>query len=104
MHQSARVSDKILVEKCTGISKGQFLLKYLGCPISHNRKRKAHYVELIQKVKSKLQAWKGNILSFGGKEVFLSSVLQCVPIYVLSAVVPLVFVIKELHRIFAKFF
>lgn len=44
------------------------------------------------------------MLSFGGKEVLITSVLQSTPIHVLSAVVPPNCVLKELHRIFAKFF
>lgn len=67
MHQNAATTHKQLVEECTGISRGQFPLKYLGCPIFHARKRKIHYADLIQKVKSRLQALKGNMLSYGGK-------------------------------------
>lgn len=44
------------------------------------------------------------MLSCGGREVLLTSVIQNVPIYVLSAISPPKCVIKELHRIFAKFF
>lgn len=40
----------------------------------------------------------------GGKEVLISSVLQSVPIHILSVVVPPICVLKELHRIFANFF
>ncbi|KAG5575266.1 hypothetical protein H5410_055400 [Solanum commersonii] len=47
LHQSASSTEKQLVEECIGISKGQFPLKYLSCPITHSRKRKDHYVELI---------------------------------------------------------
>ncbi|KAG5600128.1 hypothetical protein H5410_031498 [Solanum commersonii] len=42
------------------------------------------------------------MLSFGGKEVLLPSVLQSIPIYVLSAITPPKYVIKDSHRIFAK--
>lgn len=104
MYQNATATEKQLVEECIGMSSSQFPLKYLGCPITHARKRKVHYVELIQKVKSKLQGWKGQMLSYGGKEVLISSVLQSVPIYVVSAVVPPNCVMKELHKIFTKFF
>ena len=79
-------------------------MKYLGCPITHARKRMEHYVELIAMVKGKFQAWKGNMLSYGGKEVLISSVLQNIPIHVLSAIVTPIYVLKELHKIFAKFF
>lgn len=79
-------------------------MNYLGCPITHARKRKEHYTDLIKRVKDKLQAWKGNMLSFGEKEVLITSVLQSIPIHVLSTIVPPNCVIKELHRIFVNFF
>lgn len=44
------------------------------------------------------------MLSYGGKEVLITSVLQSTPIYILSAIVPPSCVIKEIHRIFAKVF
>lgn len=44
------------------------------------------------------------MLSYGGKEGLLTSFLQSIPIYVLPAIVPPICVIKELHKIFAKFF
>lgn len=44
------------------------------------------------------------MLSYGGKEVLITSVLQSVPIYVLSTIVPPICVIRKLHKIFAKFF
>ncbi|XP_049406079.1 uncharacterized protein LOC125869665 [Solanum stenotomum] len=58
MHQNAAATHKQLVEEYTCISRGQFPMKYLGCPISHAKKRKIHYADLIQKVKSRLHAWK----------------------------------------------
>ena len=39
-------------------------------------------------------------MSYGGKEVLITSVLQSVLIHVLSAIVPPICVIKERHRIF----
>lgn len=44
------------------------------------------------------------MLSYGGKEVLLTSVLQSIPIYVIYAVTPPIGVFKEIHRIFEKLF
>ncbi|KAK6791951.1 hypothetical protein RDI58_011032 [Solanum bulbocastanum] len=44
------------------------------------------------------------LLSFSGRYVLIAHVLQSIPIYVLSAINPLKGVIKQLHRIFAKFY
>ncbi|XP_060178276.1 uncharacterized protein LOC132608235 [Lycium barbarum] len=88
----------------TGFPRGQFPFTYLGCPITHSRKKKVFYAELIKKVKSKILLWKGKLLSFGGKATLIKSVLQSIPIHLLSVVVPLKCVIHELHKIFAKYF
>ncbi|XP_060211803.1 uncharacterized protein LOC132639368 [Lycium barbarum] len=102
----AKVSQNIVkgVAATTGFSSGSFPFVYLGCPISYARKRKIDYSELIKNVKDKLQAWKGRLLSLGGKVVLISSVLQSVPIHLLSPVKPPKCVIKEIHQMFAKFF
>ncbi|XP_059310123.1 uncharacterized protein LOC132061298 [Lycium ferocissimum] len=64
------------VEQITSFSRDSFPLKYLG--------------------------WK--LLSYGGKVVLISNVLQSIHVYLLSAVVPTKHTINELHKIFARFF
>ncbi|XP_059289054.1 uncharacterized protein LOC132042545 [Lycium ferocissimum] len=64
------------VEAETGFVRGKFPCTYLGVPITHARKRKVDYTELSKKVKDKLQTWKGKLLSYGGKAVLITSVLQ----------------------------
>ena len=44
------------------------------------------------------------MLSFGGKVVLINSVLNCIHIYLLSAINPPNSVIYDLNRIFARFF
>lgn len=61
-----------------------------------------NYVDLIDKLKGKLQAWKGKMLSYGGKELLISSILQSIPIYTLSLIVPPICVIKKLYRVIAN--
>ncbi|XP_059310556.1 uncharacterized protein LOC132061893 [Lycium ferocissimum] len=92
------------VEAVTGFVRGQFPFTYLGWPITHARKRKVDYTELLKKVKDKLQTWKGKLLSYNGKAVLITSVLQSIPIHFLFAIRPPKCVIKELHKIFANFF
>ncbi|XP_059295549.1 uncharacterized protein LOC132048883 [Lycium ferocissimum] len=92
------------VRDITGFSKGQFPLTYLGCPIFHTRKRKDFYSGLIKRVKERLHSWKGKLLSFGGKSVLIKSVLQTMPVHLLSVLVPPKCVLNELHKIFARFF
>ncbi|XP_015160507.1 uncharacterized protein [Solanum tuberosum] len=91
------------VEEVTSFCKGNFPLTYLGCPISHSKKKKSHFKELIKKIQNKLQLWKGKLLSFGGKEVLISHVLQSIPVYLLSVLSPPKCVIDDIHKTFAKF-
>lgn len=103
-HQNTSRAITEKVGDITGMAKGVFPFKYLGCPVSHSRTRKEHFVELIDRVRSKIRGWKGRMLSFGGKEVLINSVLQGIPIYTLSAIIPPQCVFKEIHRLLARFF
>ncbi|XP_060190609.1 uncharacterized protein LOC132619859 [Lycium barbarum] len=102
----SKVSHELSQQVATviGFVRGQFPFTYLGVPITHARKRKVDYTELLKKVKDSLQTWKGKLLSYRGKAVLITSVLQSIPIHVLSAIRPPKCVTKELHRIFARFF
>ncbi|XP_060182320.1 uncharacterized protein LOC132611981 [Lycium barbarum] len=85
------------------INKGKSAF-YMHHNISGALRKKVYYNDLIKKVKNKLQNWKGKLLSFGGKAVRINSVLQSIPIYMLSAVVPTKYTINELHKIFESFY
>ncbi|XP_075091457.1 uncharacterized protein LOC142171669 [Nicotiana tabacum] len=87
----------------TGFARGKFPFTYLGCPIFYTRRRKDYYEDLIKKVKAKLHSWKGKLLSFGGKATLISSVLQSMPVHILS-VRDLPNSILHLHKTFARFF
>lgn len=71
------IGNKVVrqVEHIRGMSEGAFPIKYLGCPISHTKKNKEDSIDFLDKVRGKLKAWKGKMLSYGGKEVVLTSVL-----------------------------
>lgn len=99
LHNKAALSSIQVVEEVTGFEKGTFPLMYLGCPIGHAKMKKVHYSELITKIFNKLQAWKGKLLSFGGKVVLINHVLQSIPRYLLSAIKPPKCVIHDIHRI-----
>ncbi|KAK6773729.1 hypothetical protein RDI58_028967 [Solanum bulbocastanum] len=94
---------KMEVQNETNLLRGNFPLMYLGCPIKHAKKKKVHFSELIKKIQTKLQVWKGKLLSFGGKIVLINSVLQSIPIYLLSTLNSPKCVLDDIHRMFAKF-
>nr|XP_016511576.1 PREDICTED: uncharacterized protein LOC107828724 [Nicotiana tabacum] len=88
----------------TGFARGKFPFTYLGCPIFYTRRRKDYYEDLIKKVKAKLHSWKGKLLSFGGKATLISSVLQSMPVHMLSVLDPPNSILGHLHKTFARFF
>lgn len=77
---------------------------YLGCSIFYSRRRKDYYDDLIKKVKAKLYSWKGKLLSFGGKTTLITSLLQSMPVHLLSVLNPSDNILEHLHKIFARFF
>ncbi|XP_060177872.1 uncharacterized protein LOC132607811 [Lycium barbarum] len=104
MYKTCAMSLVQDVTKITSFTIGEFPFKYLGYPIFHSRKKKAYYNDLINKVKDRLQNRKGKLMSFGDKVVLINSVVQSMPMYFLSAMVPTKYTIQELHRIFARFY
>lgn len=105
-YMHANVSHVVtqVMEDITGFNRGKFSFAYLGCLIFYSRKRKDNYDDLLKKVKVKLHSWKGKLLSFIGKATLISSVLQSMPLHLLSALDPPNNIIKPLHKYFARFF
>ncbi|XP_060194951.1 uncharacterized protein LOC132624144 [Lycium barbarum] len=101
-----RVDEDVFlnVERVTGFKRKDFPLIYLGCPIYYTRGCMAFYLDLISKVRNRLQSWKCKLLSFGRRVVLLKHVLQDMPMHLLSTIDPLDFVIKKPHKISAQFF
>lgn len=76
---------------------------YFGCPISHVKKKKQDFIDLMKKVQNKLYIWKGKLLFFGAKTILIYRVLQSMSICLLSVIIPPKYVIKYFHRVFALF-
>ncbi|KAJ6925966.1 hypothetical protein NC651_010415 [Populus alba x Populus x berolinensis] len=63
---------------------GHLPFKYLGLPIGANSCRLMMWNPIIQNISSRLAAWKGKLLSIGGRLCLIKSVLSNLPIYFLS--------------------
>lgn len=101
-HKTTQFDIKI-VDEITGFSRGNFPLIHLGFPIGHAKKKKVHFSKLLKKVHNNLQAWKGKMLSFGGKAVLIMNVLSCIPIYLLFSITPPKCVLYDLYKLFTRF-
>lgn len=75
--------------------------KYLGAAIGTTKEA---YDSLIQKVVSRLQSWKGRLLSQAGRLVLIKSVLTSLPLYHMATVSLPAGVIKEITGHVRRFF
>lgn len=63
---------------------GKFPMKYLGLPISYKRLSKEELSESAAKVEKRLETWKCNQLSYGGRSILINSSLTSIPMYTMG--------------------
>lgn len=76
---------------------------YLGLPVGANMNRRASWSGVVDKVSKKLNAWKANTLSMGGRLTLVKSVLNSIPLYFFSIFKAPVSVLSELEKFRNKF-
>lgn len=74
----------------------------MGYPTINSKKKKSHFKEIVKKIQNKLH-WKGKLLSFGGKAVLISHVLQSIHVYLWSVLGPPKWVIDDIDTTFATY-
>ncbi|XP_017614083.1 uncharacterized protein LOC108459248 [Gossypium arboreum] len=57
---------------------------YLGLPIPAGKKRSSTFLNTLDRLASRINSWSKRLLSNGGKEVFIKSVIQAIPTYAFS--------------------
>ncbi|XP_060190555.1 uncharacterized protein LOC132619775 [Lycium barbarum] len=88
----------------TKIRKGSFPFTCLSCPLYYGRNKIAYYDDIIKKIGKRIQSWHGKMLSYGGRVVLISNVLQSMPLHILSTMSPPIGVIRHIRRLLARFF
>lgn len=58
--------------------------KYLGLPMMVGRRKKWAFANFVDRFRKRIERWSLRYLSMGGKEVFVKSILQAIPIYVMQ--------------------
>lgn len=93
-----RLSQGVVVMAKVDIAilRKEFSFTYLIIPIFHMKKNKLFYQSIMNKISTKLQGWKGKILSYGGRAVLTKHVLQRIPIHYLSVMNPLLNVMNTI--------
>ncbi|KAF9603601.1 hypothetical protein IFM89_037100 [Coptis chinensis] len=77
--------------------------KYLGVPLIAGRITRVAVTPLLDKIRKRITAWKGKLLSFQGRRVLIQSVLSSIPVYNMGVYKWPSSVIKEAESIFRNF-
>ena len=80
-----------------------FPIKYLGLPLHDRKLQVKDWRFLIDKVEKKLQNWKGQLLSIGGRITLINAVLSAMPLYAFSLYRVPSTVIKDIDKIRCRF-
>ncbi|CAN1729936.1 LINE-1 reverse transcriptase homolog [Linum perenne] len=94
---------KDAVKEILGVSQPFDRGKYLGMPSFVGRRKKDALGYVKDRVWERTQSWKGRLLSCGGKEVLVKSVLQAIPTYCMNVFMLPVTLTAELERMMNSF-
>ncbi|XP_042487034.1 uncharacterized protein LOC122067264 [Macadamia integrifolia] len=72
---------KQFISNLLGIQASKFPTRYLGVEIFKGRVKKNHLLPLMDKIKCRLAAWKGKLLSMAGRVELVRSVISSIPIH-----------------------
>ncbi|KAJ9542299.1 hypothetical protein OSB04_028805 [Centaurea solstitialis] len=77
---------------------------YLGLPVGALMSRESSWEVVLEKMRKKLTAWKGKLISFGGRRILVKSVLGSVSLYYFSLFRTSESVLRELEKVRSSFF
>ncbi|KAM1304224.1 hypothetical protein ACFX2F_021920 [Malus domestica] len=74
-------SRHAIIQKVLGVSRGNLPFTYLGVPIFQGRPKRIYFQAIADKIRCKLTAWKGSLLSQAGRLQLINSVIQGILVY-----------------------
>lgn len=92
-----------IVSAILGCRQTNFLIIYLGLPLTITQPSKALFMPLIEKIESRLEGWKGRFISRGGRLLLMNSVLSSIPIYFMSVFLLPKWVLNRIDKIRRRF-
>ncbi|KAA3485207.1 reverse transcriptase [Gossypium australe] len=102
-NSNSTVEEKEMVSRLLGVRVATNPEKYLGLPNMIGRRKKESFQNLLDRISMRIEGWSNRMLSLGGKEVFIKSVLQAIPIFAMSCFLLPNSLCKKMDSIFAKF-
>lgn len=104
-YASKRISQGRIarIQRVSGCHVKQLPFKYLGAPIYKGRCKSIFFEDTIGKLTQKLEGWKSQFLSFGGKITLIKSVLASLPLHIFSSMVVPKQVQKRLEGLMSTF-
>jgi len=73
-----------MISSLTGFQFKNFPLKYLGVPLVKGRFKIAYFNGIVDKILCRINGWKSNHLSAGGRIVLIKHVLSSIPLYTIA--------------------
>ena len=91
------------IKEQLGVKEVERFESYLGLPTLVGRAKYQTFSFLKDKVRKKIQGWKGKLLSRAGKEILIKVVAQSIPTYTMGVFqLPMKFC-EELNAMYARF-
>lgn len=87
------------IKRIMGIKISAEIGHYLGFPLSMERKSMNKFQYIVNKVKSKLAAWKSNCLTTVERVTLAKSVLSSIPLYPMQVAKVLIAICHEIEKL-----
>ncbi|XP_042980012.1 uncharacterized protein LOC122310200 [Carya illinoinensis] len=102
-NSNTKPDTQLSILELAGIKATKAFDKYLGLPSYVGRNKQKAFSSLLDKVKGKMSNWKVNMLSQGGKEILLKSVLQAIPTYSMGIFLLPKVILRRLNQLLQSF-
>ncbi|KAA3469415.1 reverse transcriptase [Gossypium australe] len=79
--QKTAISKRTMMNRWLNMKVVDSLDGYLGLPIPIGNKRLNAFKNMVNCITKRINSWSKRFLSYGGKEIFIKSVLQAIPAY-----------------------
>ncbi|XP_060183608.1 uncharacterized protein LOC132613554 [Lycium barbarum] len=99
----ANMNLKDRVTTLTGMTKKEWPIKYLGCPLFVGRMKINYFSEMVQSITRRMHSWHSKFLSMGGKIILIKHVLLAMHVHLLAAMKPPKATFEQIEAAIARF-